>query len=190
VAISDKVLVKNFWKSGTFSSNFVGPYEIKQIGGFGKILVSINGSVREVDRDDIKRWSNPVSKVIPIPSLDVKSIVKKPVSSKEAPKSSNSAVKYTPSSIISPKKAVPDPVSSPSSPIKNNKEDTLVGRRIEVWWNKEKKWYPGVVDRVSDNPRKGTHEVLYDDEKDHEDPNIYEFLEGDKKARFRFVDGE
>jgi hypothetical protein len=56
---------------------------------------------------------------------------------------------------------------SPSKP----KED-LVGKRIRVEWEvKEKsgfvkKWYPGVVVAKSGEMSEGTHEVLYDDEKD------------------------
>jgi len=77
-----------------------------------------------------------------------------------------------------------------SSPLgKRKSPESLVGKRIEVWWDGNKKWYPGIIDKVSEDPEKGTHEILYDDEVDKEDPNIYEFLEGKNKAKFRILDG-
>ncbi|KAL0031909.1 hypothetical protein WJX79_004616 [Trebouxia sp. C0005] len=55
----------------------------------------------------------------------------------------------------------------------------LVGRRVEVWWSKDKAFYPGVV--KSYNHRKKTHLVVYNDgekfsedlrQKKHKLPNV------------------
>jgi len=197
------VLVRNFWKINSFDSNFVGPYIIKKEVGFGKFLVSINDLLREVDKDDLKRWFGKVEKVIsskesvPLPN---KRLIDTNSERSSFPKSSShpthsqvpsksvqiSSVASSPSKMGSILKSV----SSPVRQVKNRPSDPLVGKRIEVWWDGEKKWYPGVIDKVSDNPEKGTHEILYDDERDKEDPNIYEFLKGKNKAEFRILDGD
>jgi len=83
----------------------------------------------------------------------------------------------------------PSPVSL-KQPESHTHLDPYIGRRVEVFWPSLKKWLPGTVDKVSDDPSKGTHEVAYDDERHYEDPNTYEFLKGENAARFRFTGEE
>jgi len=142
--------------------------------------------------DDIKKWVSEEGKVEVLKSkIDSERKAIQQFNTQDSNISSINRFKVPSTAKIS--KHVEPPHSPPkskplfSSPSKPAKSDNLVGRRVEVWWDKEKKWYPGVVDKVSDNLSKGTHEVLYDDELDEEDPNIYEFLEGDNKAQFRFL---
>ena len=55
----------------------------------------------------------------------------------------------------------------------------LVGKRIEVYWDGDARFYKGRVARYA--PRTGRHEVAYDDDET-------EWLRLDR-ARHRFVDG-
>jgi len=65
------------------------------------------------------------------------------------------------------------------------KDSEFIGKRIKVWWPEYDTWYPGVVVAKSDKPEFGTHEVLYDDERDK--GPIYEFLMGQKKATYKII---
>jgi len=58
----------------------------------------------------------------------------------------------------------------------------LVNKRISIYWPSEKKWYNGVVQRLSDNPKKGSHEILYDDSQE-----IYERLTGPKAVKYKLI---
>jgi len=180
----------------------VGPYGIKKELGFGKFLVSINDLDREVDKDDLVKWVRQDGKAKAFgekgaTSYRNLSATDRALELSPPLKSSLMPTRHQPQNKViippSPKKInskVDLKILSPFIKAKKRSPDPLVGKRIEVWWEGEKKWYPGVIDRVSDNLEKGTHEVLYDDEKDKEDPNIYEFLKGKNKAKYRLLEDD
>jgi hypothetical protein len=68
------------------------------------------------------------------------------------------------------------------SPIKytvknNNENDTLIGKKVSVWWPSYNQHYSGVI-TPTDNKRKGSHIVKYDDGQE-----IYEWLNKVPKNR-------
>lgn len=57
---------------------------------------------------------------------------------------------------------------------------SFVGKRISVYWHSTRTWYPGTVLCVSRD--EGTHDILYDDEKDK--PPISEKLFGEDREKW------
>jgi len=212
----DWVLIFNHYKNAHRSPSWLGPFKVLKMLEHDNYLIynHLTDKFIKINIQFIKKYypsdSPPSSDVLPhslAPSpAPIPTSVHSPA---PIPTSVPSPTRDPPLTLVTqpldhipvpyvPPTATPPPIPSsadiPShSPVKENSRsplDPYVGRRIEVYWPSLKKWFPGTVDRVSDNPSKGTHEVAYDDERHYEDPNTYEFLKGKDAARFRFTGEE
>jgi hypothetical protein len=63
-----------------------------------------------------------------------------------------------------------------------NVVDPLVGKEVAVWWDRYKQVYVGKV-VATDNPKKGSHIVCYEDGQ-----GVYEQLVGKNAVKFRILD--
>jgi len=101
---------------------------------------------------------------------------------------------------VTPPVSYPIPISSTvnagnlssmvKSPAKNidvsPSKDPIVGKRISVYWDKYKKWYPGTVVAKSDDGG-GTHDVDYDDDKEKGLDPISEKLTGSDIVKWKEI---
>jgi len=81
------------------------------------------------------------------------------------------------------------PMSPSINSLKNNL-DSLFGKRIKVYWPEYDQYFNGTIEgltTIDKNDGGGTHDVLYDDDKEIGNDSISEHLFGDQKVEWEFL---
>jgi len=157
---------KVYVKKTKFDQDYIGPFPVTDSDNTGNLKVQTPSKSVYLPVDHTKRalsLNSPLKDIITrIEKDSTIPLELQPQIPSEKPKLD------TPKKVTSPKHATP---ATPKE-MKSSKEDriarNLVGRRIKVYWEKERSWFPGTVVKIINDEQAdlGTHEIQYDDEDD------------------------